>query len=328
MRTSIESALVSRRSLRAVSSQRGYFVVIARGNTLNMKQDCLGLFRRGGRFILLALIAAACGCQSGPFAMQTADGGKGGSFFASGPFGGAAKTEDPAKKTLIAGANDFKSQTLQWERTNSDLISQLADERKRNALLTERATMMQDELNKVAIQLRDSQLARLDSEKRAQVIAASTRSRAGASISANSNARGSLRPIEIPGLEVRQDGDVIRISLPADQIFSPGTDQLLPSAGLTLSDTARAISQSYPRQLMGIEAFTDGVANSLTSPHQLTAAQALVVFNELTQRYRMSANQIMIVGHGANIPRSNAGTFAERARNRRVEIVIYPETVN
>jgi outer membrane protein OmpA-like peptidoglycan-associated protein len=204
----------------------------------------------------------------------------------------------------------------------------LADERKRNAILTERATMMQDELNKVAIHLRDSELKRLDSEKKAQVLAASSRSRPGATISANNSARGSLRPIEIPGLEVRQDGDVIRVALPADQLFAPGTDQMLPSAGMTLADAARAITQSYPRQLMGIEAFTDGAANGPMTPHQLTASQALVVLNELTQRYRMPANQLMIVGHGANTPRGSSGSFADRARSRRVEIVIYPETVN
>lgn len=279
--------------------------------------------------IAVLLLFVGGGCQSGPFATQTANGtAKSGGFFASGPFASGAKAEDPGKQTLIAGADNFKSQTLQLERTNADLISQLADARKSNALVAEREALLREEVNKLAIQLRDSQAARLDIQKQAQVLAASARSRAGASISANNSTRASLRPIEIPGVEVRQEGDAIRIALPADQLFSPGTDQLLSSAGLTLADTARAVSQAYPRQLMGIEGFTDGAASSLTTPHQLTAAQALVVFNELTQRYRMPANQIMIVGHGANVPRGESGTFADRARNRRVELVIYPETAN
>jgi hypothetical protein len=60
------------------------------------------------------LLATLCGCQTNPFAPQTASNGKQGGFLASGPFGGGSKAEDPAKKTLIAGGNDFKSQTLQW----------------------------------------------------------------------------------------------------------------------------------------------------------------------------------------------------------------------
>lgn len=289
----------------------------------------LKLNRAAARCAALAILAAAVGCKNGPFASPQAANGpaKSNGLFASGPFAGAAGAEDPAKKTLIAGTDSFQSQTLQLDKTNADLIAQLADARKSNALLSERATMMQEEAKRLAIQLRDSQLKQLDSEKKAQVLAASARSRPGATITANNN-RGTLRPIEIPGVDVRQDGDVIRISLAADQLFSPGTDRLLPSAELLLADTARSISQAYPRQLMGIEAFTDGAASGLTTPHQLTAAQAQVVFNELTQRYRLPASQLHCVSHGANSPRNTAGTFAERARNRRVEVVIYPETVN
>lgn len=288
------------------------------------------LNRSAALWAALALLsAAACGCKTGPFATTQAANSpdKTSGFFASGPFASAANAEDPAKKTLIAGTDSFKSQTLQLDKTNTDLISQLADARKSNALLNERATMMQEEAKRLAIQLRDSQLKQLDSEKKAQVLAASARSRPGATISANNN-RGTLRPIEIPGVDVRQDGDVIRISLAADQLFSPGTDRLLPSAELLLADTARSISQAYPRQLMGIEAFTDGAASGLTTPHQLTAAQAQIVFNELTQRYRLPASQLHCVSHGANSPRNTAGAFADRARNRRVEVVIYPETAN
>lgn len=289
----------------------------------------LKLNRSGALCAALAILATAVGCKNGPFASPQAANApaKSNGLFASGPFAGAAGAEDPAKKTLIAGTDSFQSQTLQLDKTNADLISQLADARKSNALLNERATMMQEEAKRLAIQLRDSQLKQLDSEKKAQVLAASARSRPGATITANNN-RGTLRPIEIPGVDVRQVGDVIRISLDADQIFSPGTDRLLPSAELLLADTARSISQAYPRQLMGIEAFTDGAASGLTTPHQLTAAQAQVVFNELTQRYRLPASQLHCVSHGANSPRNTAGTFAERARNRRVEVVIYPETVN
>lgn len=285
--------------------------------------------------VLTAIAIAFCGgCQTNPLAPQankTPTTKSPGLFAQGGLFhpGGTNAAPSGLDKTLISQSGDINAAVGKLERMNADLVSQLADERKRNALVTERVTMLQEELNKSAIQTRDSLLARLDAEKRAQAISTSARSRPSASISSNSNARGSLRTIEIPGVEVRQEGDTVRISLPADQIFSPGTDQLLPGAALTLSDVAKAVSQSYPKQLMGIEAFTDGpIGGSPASAHQLTAGQSLVIFQELTNRYRMPANQMMIVGHGANVPRASSGSFAGRARNRRIELVIYPETIN
>lgn len=281
------------------------------------------------RLLLLAALSIACGCQNGPFAPLAGGGtaneagvlGEGGLLR---PSGGAADTPQNA---LISRAGD--SALAQYERLNADLTSQLADARKSASLLTERVTMLQEELNKTAIQFRDLQLAKLDSDKRLQALAASTRSRVGATISTNSSARGTLRPIEIPGVEVRQEGDVIRIALPADQIFSPGTTQILPGAAGLLQEVARSVTQAYPRQLMSVEAFTDGaVSGQIASAHQLTLSQAFAVFQEFTNRYRMPASQMIVVGHGANVPKSADASFADRARSRRVELVIYPETVN
>jgi flagellar motor protein MotB len=285
------------------------------------------------RCSLIAIsLAAILGCQSGPFSQLA---GKNPST--ANPLGGAnllrpgglAAAGDAADKTLIAQAGDFKATAAQLERLNADLTSQLADARKSYSLQTDRLTMLQEELNKMAIQARDAQLARLDTEKRLQTISASTRSRAGASITANSSARGTLRPIQIPGTEVRQEGDLIRIAIPSDQLFKPGSDQLIPNSAALLEGVARSVSQAYPRQLMGSEAFTDGgVSGAIASPHQLTAAQATALLHELTGRYRMPAGQFNIVGHGANISRSTSSSAAELAHSRRIEIVIYPETVN
>jgi outer membrane protein OmpA-like peptidoglycan-associated protein len=41
----------------------------------------------------------------------------------------------------------------------------------------------------------------------------------------------------------------------------------------------------------------------------------------------MSANQFFVVGHGANHPVVSNATDAGRSRNRRIELVIYPETM-
>jgi len=63
------------------------------------------------------------------------------------------------------------------------------------------------------------------------------------------------------------------------------------------------------------------------SPQHLSVAQATAVYDALIRAGGMSAGQLFVVGHGPNHPIVSNATAAGQARNRRVEIVIYPETV-
>jgi chemotaxis protein MotB len=64
------------------------------------------------------------------------------------------------------------------------------------------------------------------------------------------------------------------------------------------------------------------------SNHQLAAAQAMAVFEQLASSHQFAARQMFVLGHGPNYPIA-ANTSAEgQRRNRRVEVVIYPETIN
>jgi outer membrane protein OmpA-like peptidoglycan-associated protein len=53
----------------------------------------------------------------------------------------------------------------------------------------------------------------------------------------------------------------------------------------------------------------------------------MAVFEQLSYRHRLLPQQMFVLGHGANFALASNATDAGRARNRRVEIVIYPETV-
>ena len=64
------------------------------------------------------------------------------------------------------------------------------------------------------------------------------------------------------------------------------------------------------------------------SQHQLTVAQATAVFEQLATRYHFNPQQLFVLGHGSNHPRVSNATSAGQAKNRRVELVIYPETVD
>ena len=125
------------------------------------------------------------------------------------------------------------------------------------------------------------------------------------------------------------DGDVIRIEIPSDRLFAPGSYQLQPTQTANVNNLVAAIRQNFPRQIIGIEAHWDGtpLTPATTTHHQLTATQSLAVFNEL-QRQGLPANQMFNMAMGSNRPRHPQGIANGISPNRRIEIVIYPDTVD
>ena len=156
-----------------------------------------------------------------------------------------------------------------------------------------------------------------------------TRLAGGATIRANNSLMSSLSRIQIPGGEARMDGDVIRIEFPSDQLFVPGTYQIQPSRQAMLRNLVGTIEQTFPNQIVGIEAHWDGTPLSPpgTSDHQLTATQSLSVFDELV-RLGLPRKQIFTMAMASNRPRHPAGSVGGQHPNRRIEIVIYPERWN
>lgn len=262
----------------------------------------------------LALVLAASGCNNSPFATGQKQ---------AAAFPGA--TQQPYE-TQIA---DLNRRVGQFATNNNELTAQLAQSQQQVVVLRDQVTLLQRRLEDTAGQLRDSQVARQDAEKRSESVQASLQRRGAASITANSSVKQALNAVAIPGIEVRPDGDVIRIELPSDQIFRPGTAQLQPVATTVLDQVADAILRNYPRQRVGIEGHTDvppAYAGPPSSAHQLTGLQAQAVMDQLMQRNRLPAGQLFSVAHGANHPRYSTVSADARARNRRIEVVIYPET--
>jgi flagellar motor protein MotB len=71
----------------------------------------------------------------------------------------------------------------------------------------------------------------------------------------------------------------------------------------------------------------------MTSPQyptdqHLAVGQAMTVYDGLTRLGGLPAKQLFVVGHGASHPVVSNATDAGRARNRRIDIVIYPETIS
>ena len=134
--------------------------------------------------------------------------------------------------------------------------------------------------------------------------------------------------LSLPGLETRFDGSVVRIKMPADRLFEDGTANILPGGVALLTQAAEEIERVYPGHFIGIEGHLDTeplADTSWASPHELTAARATSVFDFFTSRTSLVQSQLFIVAHGANHPAGSNATAAGRARNRRIELVVYPE---
>jgi flagellar motor protein MotB len=140
--------------------------------------------------------------------------------------------------------------------------------------------------------------------------------------------QSAMAQLALPGIDSRFDGAVVRIDIPADRLFEDGTANLLPGGAATLTQVSGELERVFPGHFIGIEGHldTEPLQNaSWTSPHQLTAARSAAVFDFLTTRTKVHAGQLFLVAHGANHPLVSNATAAGRSRNRRVELVVYPE---
>lgn len=137
-----------------------------------------------------------------------------------------------------------------------------------------------------------------------------------------------MTTLSLPGVEKRMDGGVVRIEIQADTLFEPGGANLMPAGSALLTQISDEVERVYPGHFLGIEGHTDTepLQNaSWGSQHQLSVARASAVFDFLTSRTSLKQGQLFLVAHGPNHPVVSNATAAGRARNRRIELVVYPE---
>ncbi len=248
-------------------------------------------------------------------------------YFSQQPFGQTGA--QPTTNAHTAQLQELSRRVTQLDADNRDLHARLAQKEQEIRKQNELALSLQKQLSETAQQAAQLAAEKSDATQKLASVKTATQHRGGATITANNSLHNSLNVIDIPGVEVRQDGPVIRIELPSDRVFVQGSDQLQQTALQTLEQVSVAIRQNYPQQRIGVEGHTDNalVPGIATNHHQLATNQASAVFNQLLRSGRFQANQLTVVSHGANHPRFSNGDPAGRARNRRVELVIYPDAV-
>ncbi|MEM9643925.1 MAG: OmpA family protein [Planctomycetota bacterium] len=257
------------------------------------------------------------GCQQNPYLAAP-----GGAAWQSQSGGGAA---GPAQAQIV----ELNRRVQLLDDNNRQLTTQLAQSEQKSLVYKDELNLVKSQLGEVTNQLESAKLLANRAESQVKSFQASTQMRGGATISPNTNLQSLSGRLNLPNLMVQQDGDVIRIVLPADQLFRPGTAQLLPQAAGLLDPVAGQVRSVFPRQRIAIEGYSDNsmlYGGQAATSHQLTSAQAMTVMDFLTRRSQLPSQQLFIVAQGANNPRQSNQTPAGRAANRRVELVVYPET--
>jgi len=222
---------------------------------------------------------------------------------------------------------DLQNQLATIKQDNQRLDMLLAQSRQQAQILREQTTALSQQLNDTTGRLTQLGDEKSTAEERVRALQASA-DKYASSFKPNSSVQAQLRPIELRGVEVRTDGDVVRVELPADKLFDTGTDRLSIGGRSLLDSVAAELQRTYPKQMIGVEGYADRLPGDTTADatlHQRTSQQANAVLGYLTGTLRMNPRQFFVVAHGGNHPVVSNGTEAGRARNRRVELVVYPE---
>lgn len=262
----------------------------------------------------IGLLTAATGCAENAFVLK-----------------GQVDRMQQQQLALSRQAQELQSRAATLDRDNQELGALLAQSRQRVKLLEDQLSVTREQLTGVTSQLAQLREEKKTIEQKAQTLTASMQRQGSVTIQPNNSFLDSLPAVHLPNVSVRRDGDTIRIELPGQALFDDSTGQLRPGAAQTIGAVAAEIHRLYPDQLIGVEGHMD--VDPLASgqwriAQQVSLGRAAAVYDVLTAQSRLKPNQLFVVGHGANHPIVSNGDPRGRLRNRRIELVIYPEKAN
>ncbi|MCE9545666.1 MAG: OmpA family protein [Planctomycetia bacterium] len=266
----------------------------------------------------MLLLLAAAGCKQTPAWMQSQP--------------QQAQLQQLQQQQLAAAQQQQSLQAAasSMDRLNQEKEQQLALSRQELQQLQVRVAALSTRLTETTADLTRERADKVAVQKKFDDLLAANRRTGTVSITANSSHTVDLAAVEIRGVDVRRDGDVIRVTLPSSQLFAPGSAQLAAGGGSLLDTVAVELARAYPQQLIGVEGHADGATPTGAAgqnPQQVSTLRAMAVYNYLASRGSLRTEQLHVAGYGANHPLYSNATPAGREANQRIELVVYPETV-
>jgi flagellar motor protein MotB len=130
---------------------------------------------------------------------------------------------------------------------------------------------------------------------------------------------------------VHADGS-IHITVASSVLFDSGKADLKASSHDMLSKVCSTIKSKWPNNAIRVEGHTDGTPvvhnkDKFKDNMALSIARSRAVYDYMIQTGGLPANHMYTAGYGEHQPLVAEKTAADRAKNRRVEIVIMPANV-
>lgn len=161
--------------------------------------------------------------------------------------------------------------------------------------------------------------------------------RSGARLTANtsrppgSGSPSSIEPLRSLGYPVETNGSSLRVRIPADQLFQPGSSQWTASAGSLLERVSNALRTASPNAQLLIDSYTDNSTSNLataSSAEQLTSQQADSVMRYFVSRGGWNSSGVTIRSNGSDGPLMDNQSPSGRAANRRIEFLLNEPLAN
>ena len=135
----------------------------------------------------------------------------------------------------------------------------------------------------------------------------------------------SIEPLRSLGYPVETNGTSLRVRIPADQLFQPGSSQWTASAGSLLERVSNALRTASPNAQLLIDSYTDNSTTALAtagSAEQLTSQQADSVMRYFVSRGGWNSSGVTIRSNGSEGPLMDNQSPSGRAANRRIEFIL------
>ena len=131
------------------------------------------------------------------------------------------------------------------------------------------------------------------------------------------------------GVDVFRTGGNLVISIESSVSFASGKATLTKKGQETLREVARILRGDHGSGNYWIEGHTDSDPISKSkwgSNRELSVARAMAVLHYLVEECGIPDEQCVVAGHGQYAPVASNSSKTDKARNRRVEIVVHAKS--
>jgi len=131
------------------------------------------------------------------------------------------------------------------------------------------------------------------------------------------------------GINYGTRGGNMVISIPSSITFASGQAVLSSDGQKALKQVAAMLKKQYPAMRYSIEGHTDSdpiSKSKFTSNRDLSVQRAMAVLTYMVEDCGIKDDQCIVAGHGQYDPLAPNDTTADKAKNRRVDIVVHKKS--